>query len=53
MNCSKVDLIKRSKYYEMVWAVRFMKPRVGLIFFVIDNRLIVLLSIYVIIILFI
>ena len=47
MDCAKKCLIRRSKSYESDnIIIGFAKPRIGLIFFVIDNLLILLLAIY-------
>ena len=46
---AKECLIQRSKYSEIDKTGGYMKLHVGLIFFAIDNRLILFLSIYVII----
>ena len=47
MNWEKESLIERSKYYEESRRVGYIEPRIGLIFLVIDNPLILLLSIYI------
>ena len=47
MDCAKECLVEILNIMEVTRAVGFMKPCVGLIFFVVDSHLILVISIYI------